>query len=111
MWPFSSLKILDRASREPRNDLEPLHAALNALREQSATSNERLDSVESQHRSDRLELLDLHERVKTSLAKLNRRSRESSPTEEEPDEQVQPSNSSPGQSLTRVSLLSRRGRR
>jgi len=64
--------------------------------------------LKSAHRKDKLELLDIHERVKTSLAKLNRRAREAQPDEtadSSPGAEVQPVQL---QSTSRH-LISRRG--
>lgn len=105
MWPFSPRKIADTASKGLTDALDDLSSAITDPAAKVSALHTRLDSVESQHRTDHLEMLDMHERVKTSLAKLNRRKREADVREDdEPDKLPQPD------PVPRVSLLSRRGR-
>jgi len=66
---------------------------------------ERLSALETEHRKDRLELLDMHERVKTTLAKMARRSREVEPEAPAATPQADDVPAAP-----RVTLLSRRSR-
>lgn len=94
-WSFIRRKVHETSSERPQD----------VLRDTIASIRERLDVLESEHRKDRLEVLDMHERVKTSLAKMARRARDADPVEAaEPD--PLPATASP----PRVSLLSRRGR-
>ncbi len=113
MWPFSSKNRSGTAQEPVSLALEHPQALVSKLSSLEVTLGNLVSSqtdLERQHRSDHLELLDLHERVKKSLAKMNRRA-QSDRAELDPEEQDQPQ---PGPAVSRVlgtsRLLSRRSR-
>lgn len=94
-WSFIRRKVHETPSKPPEDD----------IRASMARMTEAVHALESEHRKDRLELLDMHERVKTSLAKMARRARDVSPDTEE----VQGTETAPAPARV-PSLLSRRGK-
>lgn len=104
MWPFSARSSPETSSDSLTTSQDDLRARLTELRMEFSAVQTTLAEIASQHRQDHLEMLDMHERVKTSLAKLNRRHRQAS----EPDDVEVPEEVPKPQ--RRVSLLSQRGR-
>jgi uncharacterized coiled-coil protein SlyX len=110
MWPFSRQDSPTTTKIRPGDALEVLQrleARVETLEVQSTAQAASLADLERQGRLDHLELLDVHERVKKSLGKLNRRKRELQETDvDDPDHE--PAQAQPQPRLP--SLLSRRGR-
>ncbi len=111
MWPFSSRNRSGTSQEPDSQGLAPPEGHEYRLSLVEGTLANLVSSqadLERQHRSDHLELLDLHERVKKSLAKMNRRA-QSDRDEQLADETDQPAGEAPDNlSQPRARLLSRR---
>jgi len=95
LWSYIRRKVLQTPQEGPQ--VAPPGTTAGIL--------DRLDHLESEHRKDRLELLDLHERAKTTLAKMARRARDVEPEAVAATPQPDDVPTAP-----RVTLLSRRSR-
>jgi len=100
LFAYIGRKVAEAATIALQDGPGALETHLGELRD-------RVSKLESEHRRDHLEVLDLHERVKTNLTKMIRRARDSPGGDDLPadDSLVKPAKPAP-----KVQLMSRRGR-
>jgi len=113
MWPFSPRNV-PRTDPKPGSEApsapESYERRLQVIEGRVSELVSHVDDLQRSSRKDQLELLDIHERVKKSLAKLNRRAQEIETLEPEtPGAETQTPQLDPS-SQPHARLMTRRGR-
>lgn len=111
MWPFSPRNSSQTGSGSQSgalSDPQQLELRLGGVEVRVEELRSQTSDLERQGRLDKLELLDIHERVKKSLAKLNRRRQELQ--KDDPDDPDQLPLLDQPQPRPVAQLMSRRGR-